>query len=90
MVLDDMLRKQEILVLDGAVGGEIARLGGVMDGAAWCAVANKTHPETVRLVHEAYVRAGSNVVTANTFATCRHVLEGAIIDAPSRGRSPHR
>ncbi len=77
MLLDDMLRKQEIVVLDGAVGGEIARLGGVMDGAAWCAVANKTHPETVRRVHEEYVRAGADVVTANTFATCRHVLEGA-------------
>ena len=72
-----MLREREIIVLDGAVGSEIARLGGVMDDAAWCAVANKTHPDTVRRVHEDYVRAGTNVVTANTFATCRHVLEGA-------------
>lgn len=48
-----------------------------MDAAARCAVANKTHPEVVRRVHEQYIRAGANVVTANTFATCRHVLAGA-------------
>ena len=85
MILDDMLREQEIIVLDGAIGSEVARLGGVMDAAAWCGVANKTHPEVVRRVHEEYIRAGANVVTANTFATCRHVLAGAGLadEAPS-------
>jgi methionine synthase I (cobalamin-dependent) len=48
-----------------------------MNAAAWCGVANKTHPEVVRRVHEEYIRAGADVVTANTFATCRHVLAGA-------------
>ena len=59
MILDSKLSKlskQEIIVLDGAIGGEIARLGGAMDAAAWCAVANKTHPEVVRRVHEEYIR----------------------------------
>ncbi|HJN52823.1 MAG: homocysteine S-methyltransferase family protein [Pseudomonadales bacterium] len=77
MILDSKLSKREIIVLDGAIGSEIARLGGVMDAAAWCGVANKTHPEVVRRVHEEYIRAGVDVVTANTFATCRHVLAGA-------------
>ncbi len=77
MILDDKLRKGDVIVLDGAVGSEIARLGGEMHAAAWCAVANKTHPDTVRRVHEEYIRAGVNVVTTNTFATCRHVLAGA-------------
>lgn len=77
MILDSKLGKQEIIVLDGAIGGEIARLGGEMNAAAWCGVANKTHPEVVRQVHEEYIRAGADVVTANTFATCRHVLAGA-------------
>lgn len=77
MTLDDKLRKGDVIVLDGAVGGEIARLGGEMHAAAWCAVANKTHPDTVRRVHEEYIRAGVDVVTTNTFATCRHVLAGA-------------
>ncbi len=77
MILDNKLSKREIIVLDGAIGSEIARLGGAMDAAAWCDVANKTHPEVVRRVHEEYIRAGADVVTANTFATCRHVLAGA-------------
>ncbi|MCZ6887054.1 MAG: homocysteine S-methyltransferase family protein [Gammaproteobacteria bacterium] len=77
MILDDKLSAAEAIVLDGAVGSEIARLGGVMDEAAWCGVANRTHPAIVRRVHQEYIRAGCDVLTTNTFATCRHVLEGA-------------
>ena len=77
MILDDKIAAGDIIVLDGATGTEISRLGGQMDGAAWCAVANKTDPDIVRTVHEQYIRAGSDVITTNTFATCRHVLEGA-------------
>ena len=77
MVLDDKLAAGDAIVLDGATGTEIARLGGEMNPAAWCAVANRDHPDTVRQVHESYLEAGADVVTTNTFATCRHVLEGA-------------
>ena len=56
MTLDDRLRNNEIVILDGAIGSEIERLGAKMDNAAWCGVANKTHPETVRKVHEEYLR----------------------------------
>ena len=77
MILDDKIAAGDIIVLDGATGTEIARLGGEMSGAAWCAVANKTHPDVVRRVHEEYLLAGADVITANTFATCRHVLAGA-------------
>ena len=77
MILDKKLAAGEVIVLDGATGTEIARLGGAMNGAAWCAVANRTHPEIVRRVHESYLHAGADVITTNTFATCRHVLEGA-------------
>ena len=48
MILDNKLNRQEIIILDGATGTEIARQGGVMDSSAWCGVANKTHPEVVR------------------------------------------
>ena len=46
-----------------------------MDKAAWCGLANLTDPDTVRRVHESYLEAGAEVVTANTFASCRHVME---------------
>ena len=77
MILDEKLAAGDVIVLDGATGTEIARLGGQMNPAAWCAVANRTHPDTVRRVHESYLEAGADVIITNTFATCRHVLEGA-------------
>ena len=77
MILDEKLAAGDVIVLDGATGTEIARLGGEMNAAAWCAVANLTHPDTVRRVHESYLEAGADVIITNTFATCRHVLEGA-------------
>ena len=77
MILDEKLAAGDVIVLDGATGTEIARLGGEMNAAAWCGVANRTHPETVRRVHECYLEAGADVIITNTFATCRHVLEGA-------------
>ena len=45
MILDEKLAAGDVIVLDGATGTEVARLGGKMDAAAWCAVANKTHPD---------------------------------------------
>ena len=77
MILDNKLSNNEIIVLDGATGSEIARLGAAMNSSAWCGVANKTHPDIVRQVHEEYIRAGADVVTANTFSTSRHVLASA-------------
>ncbi|MCY3812145.1 MAG: homocysteine S-methyltransferase family protein [Gammaproteobacteria bacterium] len=68
-------RPGDAIVLDGAIGSEIDRIGGKMDEAAWCGLANLTDPDTVRRVHESYLEAGADVITANTFASCRHVLE---------------
>ena len=77
MILDNKLRNKEVIVLDGATGSEIERLGATMNSSAWCGVANKTHPDIVRQVHEEYIRAGADVVTANTFSTSRHILASA-------------
>ncbi len=59
------------------MGTELERRGVPMDDAAWSAAALITHPDTVRQVHEDYVRAGADVITTNTFATAQHVLEPA-------------
>ena len=80
MILDEKIAHGGIIVLDGATGTEIERLGGKMNSAAWCAVANMSYPEKVQQVHEAYMRTGVDVITTNTFATCRHVLAGAGLD----------
>ncbi len=49
----------------------------LIDQVAWSAAALITHPDTVGEVHEDYIRAWADVITTNTFATARHVLESA-------------
>ena len=75
--LRQRLDRGEVIVLDGAMGTELERRGVPMDDAAWSAAALITHPDTVREVHEDYIRAGADVIITNTFATARHVLEPA-------------
>jgi S-methylmethionine-dependent homocysteine/selenocysteine methylase len=57
------------IILDGGTGTGIQRRGAPMDGETWCAEVNLTHPDIVQAVHEDYIRAGAEVITANTFAT---------------------
>ena len=75
--LQQRLDEGEVVVLDGAMGTELEKRGVPMDDAAWSAAALMTHPDTVRAVHEDYVRAGADVIITNTFAAARHVLEPA-------------
>jgi homocysteine S-methyltransferase len=48
-----------------------------MDDAAWSARANLDQPDAVQRVHEEYIRAGADVIIANTFAANRTTLEPA-------------
>ncbi len=59
----------DAVILDGGTGTDIEARGVPMDGETWCAEANRTHPDVVRAVHESYLAAGADVITANTFAT---------------------
>ena len=77
MILDEKLEAGELIILDGGIGSEIERLGGKMHSVSWCGIANVTDSDIVRKVHESYLAAGADIITANTFATCRHVLEPA-------------
>ena len=75
--LQARLDRGELIILDGATGTELQLRGVPMDHFAWSAAALDTHPETVREVHEDYLRAGADVLITNTYATARHVLEPA-------------
>jgi len=66
-----------VLVIDGGIGTEIEARGAPMNDAAWSAVANLGQPDVVRQIHEDYIRAGAEVITANTFPCSRLVLEPA-------------
>ena len=58
-----------MIILDGGTGTLIQSLGAPMDGDTWCADANLTHPDIVRLAHRQYLDAGAEVLIANTYAT---------------------
>jgi S-methylmethionine-dependent homocysteine/selenocysteine methylase len=75
--LKAQIDRGKIIILDGATGTELQHLGVPMHGFAWSAAALDTHPETVRAVHEDYIRAGADVIITNSFSTARHVLEPA-------------
>jgi S-methylmethionine-dependent homocysteine/selenocysteine methylase len=67
---DDLRRRLaggDVIVLDGGMGTEIQARGVPMDGEAWSALANVDHPEVVCGIHEDFIRAGAEVVIANTF-----------------------
>ena len=73
-VFQERLERGDVIILDGAMGTELQRRGVPMDGVAWSATAMATHSDTVRAVHEDYLRAGAEVLITNSFATSRHVL----------------
>lgn len=58
-----------IIIIDGGTGTDIQRRGAAMSGDTWCADATLTHPAIVREVHADYIRAGAEIIIANTFAT---------------------
>jgi homocysteine S-methyltransferase len=64
----------DILILDGATGTELQRRGASMDPAAWCGPATLDHDDLLREIHSDYIRAGADVITANTFASSRLML----------------
>jgi S-methylmethionine-dependent homocysteine/selenocysteine methylase len=63
------LSKGRTIILDGGTGTDIQKRGAPMSGDTWCAEANATHPHIVRAVHDDYIKAGADIITANTFAT---------------------
>lgn len=65
------------LLLDGAMGTELEKRGLRSELPLWSAHALLEAPEEVRAVHTAYVRAGAEILTANTFRTQRHTLARA-------------
>jgi len=78
--LHGRLEAGAVVVLDGGMGTEIQARGVPMDGEAWSALANITHADVVRGIHEDYIRAGAEVVIANTFPAGAGALAAAGIE----------
>jgi homocysteine S-methyltransferase len=73
--LQERLDRGEVVILDGAIGTQLQEMGLPIYRTAWAATALHTHPATVQLMHEAYVKAGVDIITTNTYASARHNLE---------------
>src|SRR5438445_512535 len=71
------LNRGELILLDGAMGTELERRGIPTPLPLWSAAALLDHPDQVREIHEDYVRAGADVITADTFRTTPRALEKA-------------
>ena len=75
--LDAMLDAGDVVLLDGATGTELERRGVPMHDKAWSGATMRAHGDAIRQLHEDYIRAGSRVITTNTFSAGRHMLEPA-------------
>lgn len=75
--LKHRLQAGDVVILDGATGTELQRRGAPMDPAAWCGAATLEHDALLTAIHADYIAAGAEVITANTFASSRLMLNGA-------------
>ncbi len=57
------------LLLDGAMGSMLQNKGLKSRGSMWMSLANLEEPEKVLNIHKAYISAGSDIITTNTFRT---------------------
>jgi len=60
------------ILLDGGMGQELINRGASGQGALWSAKALFENPSVVQAVHEDYIRAGADVITANSYACIRN------------------
>lgn len=64
-----------LILLDGGMGQELISRNASGQGVLWSAKALFDFPEAVLAVHEDYIRAGADVITANSYACIRNNFE---------------
>ncbi len=75
--IQNRLASGKLVVLDGGTGTELERRGVRMNADAWCGVATIDNLATLTEIHLDYIRAGADIITANTYASSRLMLEPA-------------
>jgi len=75
--VDKRLADGGIVLLDGGTGTELERRGAAMHPEAWCGPATLDNVDILEGVHRDYLDAGADVITANTYASSRLMLEPA-------------
>jgi len=75
--LTDLLNKQEIVLLDSAMGTELDFRGANVSLPLWSANAIIENPDMVKLIHKGNIEAGADIITTNTFRTQKRKFEKA-------------
>jgi S-methylmethionine-dependent homocysteine/selenocysteine methylase len=84
-----LTRKQPYLLLDGPVGTELISRGLKASSAFWTSRAALEVPELLRAVHLDYLRAGANIVTANTFRVSSYAAAKQGVSSTEARRMAH-
>ena len=71
----EVLNSGETILLDGATGSELENRGIKMDNS-WCATASLEF-DILKQIHKDYINAGAKIITTNTYASNRMILEVA-------------
>jgi len=74
----EVLRSGETILLDGATGSELENRGIKMDNS-WCATASLEF-DILKQIHKDYINAGAKIITTNTYASNRMILEVAGVE----------
>ena len=64
-----------LFVLDGGVGTLFEEKKVKMDEVGWCCASHIYAPEVAVEVHQDYIEAGAEIITANTYAANRAILQ---------------
>jgi len=76
-ILMRSLRDDSVIILDGANGTELELRGIPMDDEAWCGLAAIDNIQTLKEIHMDYIKSGADIITTNTYASNRMMLEAA-------------
>ncbi len=77
------------LVLDGPTGTELIARGYQADPQLWTANAALSAPKLLKAIHADYLKAGANIITANTFRSSSYAAAKAGMSASEARRLTH-
>src|SRR3954471_11550835 len=83
------MKRPALLILDGPTGTELVARGYNAEGPLWTARAALDEPELLRQIHLDYLRAGANIITANTFRASAHAAARAGLAQADARRMTH-
>ena len=75
---------KRVTVLDGGMGRELKRIGAPFRQPEWSALALIESPDHVRRAHEAFARAGADVITTNAYAVVPFHIGAELFESDGR------